>query len=126
MLKKAEEQGITDIVNTTHYKHPKMFNKEVDYNIIKENINNVEEIISKNSINIKLHAGAETFFHEDLLKLVDDKLATFGNGKYMLIEFLTNFLPFFSINSFNHSGEPGVDFNESKVIFLASCFSSEV
>ena len=93
MLKRAEEQGITDIVNTTHYKHPKMLDKEVNYNIVKENIIDVEEIIYKNSINIKLHAGAETFFHEDLLKLVDDKLATFCNGKYMLIEFLTNFLP---------------------------------
>ena len=60
MLRRAEEQGITEIVNTTHYKHPKMLNKEVNYNIIKENINDVEEIIYKNSINIKLHAGAET------------------------------------------------------------------
>ena len=93
MLKRAEEQGITDIVNTTHYKHPKMFGKEVGYDIIKRSIIDVEEIISQNNINIKLHAGAETFFHEDLLKLVDDKLATFCNGQYMLIEFLTNFLP---------------------------------
>ena len=93
MLRKAEEQGITDIVNTTHYKHPKMLSKEVDYKIVHRNIIEIENIISQNNINIKLHIGAETFFHDDLLKLVDDKLATFGNGKYMLIEFLTNFLP---------------------------------
>ncbi|MFL3009195.1 MAG: tyrosine-protein phosphatase [Candidatus Neomarinimicrobiota bacterium] len=93
MLRRAEEQGITEIVNTTHYKHPKMLDKEINYNIVKDNMINIEKLISQNGINIKLHAGAETFFHEDLLKLVDDKLATFCNGKYMLIEFLTNFLP---------------------------------
>ncbi len=93
MLKKAKEQGITEIVNTTHYKHPKMLGKEADYNIVIKNLSKLQETLSQNDINIKLHAGAETFFHEDLISLANDKLATFGHGKYMLIEFLTNFLP---------------------------------
>ena len=31
MLKTAEKQGITDIINTVHFQHPKIDNKNVDY-----------------------------------------------------------------------------------------------
>ena len=32
MLKLASNQGITDVVNTVHFQHPKMDNKNRDYN----------------------------------------------------------------------------------------------
>ena len=35
MLREAEKQGITDVVNTTHYKHPKMSNKKLIIEIFK-------------------------------------------------------------------------------------------
>ena len=93
MLREAEKQGITDIVNTTHYKHPKMSNKKINYRNIKVEIEKLQTIIKEKSISIKLHFGTEILFHNDLIKLKNDNLATFHNGKYMLIEFLTNFLP---------------------------------
>ena len=93
MLKEAEKQGITDVVNTTHYKHPKMLNKEINHKNIQFEIKKLQNIIKEESISIKLHFGTEILFHDDLIKLKNDNLATFHNGKYMLIEFLTNFLP---------------------------------
>ncbi len=93
MLREAEKQGITDIVNTTHYKHPKMSNKKTNYKNIQVEIGKLQTIIEEQSISIKLHFGTEILFHNDLIKLKNDNLATFHNGKYMLIEFLTNFLP---------------------------------
>ena len=38
MLKEAEKQGITDVVNTTHYKHPKMLKKKINYKNIQVEI----------------------------------------------------------------------------------------
>ena len=93
MLREAEKQGITDIVNTTHYKHPKMSNKNINYKNIQVEIEKLQTIIKEQGISIKLHFGTEILFHNDLIKLKNEKFATFHNGKYMLIEFLTNFLP---------------------------------
>ena len=35
MLKEAQSQGITDIVNTVHYQHPKMNKKNTSYNFVR-------------------------------------------------------------------------------------------
>ena len=32
MLKEAKSQGITEIINTVHFQHPKMFKKNTSYN----------------------------------------------------------------------------------------------
>ncbi len=93
MLKFAEYQGITDVVNTVHYKHPKMISKEITFDKVNERIKKLQLTLNEKDIKIKLHLGAETFFYENLIELCDDKLATFSNGKYILIEFLTNLLP---------------------------------
>jgi len=93
MLKFAEEQGITDVVNTVHYKHPKMVGKDITFERVSKQIRKLQLVLNENNINIKLHFGAETFFNENLVELSNDKLATFLSGKYILIEFFTNLLP---------------------------------
>ena len=69
MLREAEKQGITDIVNTTHYKHPKMSNKNTNYRNVQVEIEKLQTIIKEQSISIKLHFGTEILFHNDLIKL---------------------------------------------------------
>ena len=49
MLREAEKQGITDIVNTTHYKHPKMSNKKTNYKNIQVEIGKLK-LLSKNRV----------------------------------------------------------------------------
>ena len=93
MLKEAERQGITDVVNTTHFKHPKMVNKDVTYENIYKKASNLKNILAENNISINIHLGAETLFHDDILELKNNDLVTFSNGKFILIEFLTNYLP---------------------------------
>ena len=93
MLSEAENQGITDVVNTTHFMHPKMHQKKVEYDYIKSEINKLQLQLDKNDIAIKLHFGAETLYSTDIIKYKTNKLVTFNHGKYMLIEFLTNHIP---------------------------------
>ena len=38
MLTKAAEQGITDVVNTVHYQHPKVETEDISYKRIKWNL----------------------------------------------------------------------------------------
>ena len=93
MLNHAVEQGITDVVNTVHYQHPKVDGLKISYKRINEITNNLQYELDKNSIPITIHIGSEVFFYPNLTEILDDQLATIGNGKYMLIEFLPNLMP---------------------------------
>ncbi len=98
MLRTASNQGITDVVNTVHYQHPKVEGRNINYKIINEEIRKLQAILHKNNINIKLHIGAEVFYLPNLLKIRKNPLVTFGHGKYMLIEFHPNFIPHNELN----------------------------
>ena len=87
MLKEAQAQGVTDIVNTVHYQHPKMEKKNTSYKFIIDEINKFQEIVNKHDINIKIHAASEVFFKFNLTEILDNPITTFGDGKFMLIEF---------------------------------------
>ena len=87
MIKEAYNQGITDIINTVHYQHPKMENKNTSYDFIIDKINEFQKIADNHNIQIKIHAASEVFFKFNLTEILDNPITTFGNGKYMLIEF---------------------------------------
>jgi len=87
MLQHAAGQGITDVVNTVHYQSPRMDGKRVEYDLVKDKIDQLQAELKKQNILIKLHMGAEVFYLPNLMELKDNPLLTFGHGKYMLVEF---------------------------------------
>lgn len=93
MIRTASEQGITDIVNTVHFQHPKMDMIPVTLDDIILRIDNLQKEIFSAGLDVKIHMGAEVFFLPNLLELKENPLCTFGNGKYMLIEFHMRELP---------------------------------
>lgn len=93
MFRTAQSQGITDVVNTVHFQHPKMDNKNVDYDFILNQISIVQSVLDKNNIKIKIHCASEVFYLPNLTSILKNPVTTFGNGKYMLIEFQTLLLP---------------------------------
>ena len=93
MLREAERQGITDVVNTVHYQHPKVENEDISLTRISNEIKKLQSEIDKNNIKIKLHIGAEVFYLPNLVEIKNDPLITFNGSNYMLIEFLTYNLP---------------------------------
>tara|TARA_Y100001954_G_scaffold121076_1_gene130212 strand:- start:252 stop:1046 length:795 start_codon:yes stop_codon:yes gene_type:complete len=93
MMQHAAGQGITDVVNTVHYQHPKVVTENISYQRIQNELKNFQLELDSNDISIKLHAGAEVFFLPNLCEISGDPLATFINGKYMLIEFQVHQIP---------------------------------
>ena len=93
MLKNAANQGITDVVNTVHYQHPKVSGLDISYSLIKKETNMLQAILNDLGLPINLHIGAEVFYLPNLLEIKDDPLITFGHGKYMLIEFQPHNIP---------------------------------
>ncbi len=95
MLSHASNQGITDVVNTVHFQHPKVETEDISLKRIQEDVKKLQDDLDQHNIPIKIHIGAEVFFLPNLVSLKEDSLATFLNGKYMLIEFQTHFIPEF-------------------------------
>ena len=93
MLREAESQGITDVVNTVHYQHPKMEGKNTSFEFVCNEIKKIQDIVNQNNIQIRIHPASEVFFQFNLTKILDNPITTFGNGKYMLIEFQTLSFP---------------------------------
>ncbi len=93
MLKKAERQGITDVVNTVHIQHPKMYDKKTDYNYLLDEVKKLQEVLDEEKINIKIHLSSEVFYLPNLIEVSKNPLNTIGNGKYMLIEFIPGIFP---------------------------------
>ena len=93
MIRTAYEQGITDIIQTVHFQHPKMENKNIGIDYINKKIKKIEYRMLEEKIDIKIHLAAEVFYLPNLLQIYSNPLVTLGNGKYMLIEFTTNIFP---------------------------------
>ncbi|MBC8311781.1 MAG: hypothetical protein H8E72_05705 [Candidatus Marinimicrobia bacterium] len=93
MLREAERQGITDVVNTVHYQHPKMDGKDITFATVNREIKKLQRALDEENIHIKIHIGSEVFFLPNLVELKKNSLCTLGNGKYMLIEFEPKNLP---------------------------------
>jgi Capsular polysaccharide biosynthesis protein len=93
MLVHAANQGITDVVNTVHYKHPKVDGHGISFKKIESKIKKLQAEVNRIGIPIRLHIGSEVFYSADILNLIDDPLATMGNNNYMLIEFHPQIIP---------------------------------
>ena len=93
MLKHASRQGVTEIIQTVHFQHPKMDGKNVEYNYLNNKINDLQIEIDKLNLKIKMHLAAEVFYLPNLTEICMNPLVTIGNGKYMLIEFKSNIFP---------------------------------
>ena len=66
MLREAERQGVSDVVSTIHFQHPKMDGKNTDYSFINKKYEQLKKILSKENININIHLGAEVFYLPNL------------------------------------------------------------
>ena len=93
MLRCAQQQGITDVVNTVHFQHPKMDGRNVEYDYLISKVSELQDTLNKKKINIRIHLSAEVFYLPNLVEISKNPLLTIGNGKYMLIEFTSNIYP---------------------------------
>ena len=92
MLKSAYHQGITDVVQTVHFQHPKMIDKIINESILEEKLNVLVEELRKNKIRIKVHLASEVFYLPNLIEIANIPFVTFNN-KYMLVEFSSVIFP---------------------------------
>lgn len=85
MARQAEKLGYDKIVATPHYIDTDV---KVTASFIEDSIKKLNKEFKKNNIDIKMYAGNEVFFANDMYKLlVDKKALKIGNTRYVLFEF---------------------------------------
>lgn len=88
MFEEAQKAGFTDIILTSHYIKDYYENKPDELVFWKDRL---QEVLNKSNKSLKLYSGMEVYISEEMNKLIDDeKLLTFANSKYMLIELPMN------------------------------------
>ncbi len=93
MLRTAADQGITDVINTIHYQHPKIGDFRITSAELQIKIEELQAEVDLIGIPIKLHQGTEVFYLPNLIELAKDPVILIGQGKYMLVEFQFHQLP---------------------------------
>lgn len=84
MLKAAEQQGITDIVLTPHYRADYL-TKRAD---LEQKFEMLKSAAKKDGINVSLYLGQEIYAFRDIIKwLKEGKLLSMNGTKYVLVEF---------------------------------------
>ena len=89
ILKKAYDEGITDIVLTPHYINKSKY----DCNNKKKQkiLNELKKELKKDNIGINLYLGNEVMIDRDIITLIKkDEVATINKSKYILVEFPMN------------------------------------
>lgn len=86
ILKKAANQGITEVMITPHYMENTKYNCNNKTKI--ELFKNLYKRIAEEKIDLKLYLGNEIYFTENMLELLANKeIMSLNGGKYLLIEF---------------------------------------
>lgn len=86
MLKKAQENGIDEMILTPHY----ILNSKYNANNELKNklLDELKERCEAEGINIKLHIGNEVWADEGIPELIKKgEISTLNNSRYLLIEF---------------------------------------
>lgn len=90
MLKKVQEQGVTDLILTPHYRHKYKLTPEQ----LKDAFSEFKEKVKQAGLDINLYLGEEILIEKDFKSLfVENKVLSINQTKYVLIEF-SNARPF--------------------------------
>ena len=92
MLHHANSQGITEVIQTVHFQHPKMDGRDISNININKKLKKIQSLMKDQGINIKIHIASEVFYLPNLSDILNNPLTTIFD-RYMLIEFTTNVYP---------------------------------
>ncbi len=85
MLRNAEENGTREIVATPHYL---LEYGEARIEEVKEYVKNINELLEREKIDVKVYSGQEVYFSERIVEdYIEHNIGTMNDSRYMLIEF---------------------------------------
>ncbi len=89
ILRRAEKEGVTEIVLTPHYIENTRYNCNNKNKL--ELFKKLKKEMSKQDINIKLYLGNENYMSMNFIELLEtNEIMTINNSRYLLLEFPLN------------------------------------
>lgn len=96
LLEQAVDEGITEIIATSHSFHPQY---HVDYETINNQIQLLQVQLLKNNIPLTLHTGHEVRISDNIIPLYKAKqIHTLANSNYILLELPAHTVPDYTVN----------------------------
>lgn len=86
MLRIAQEQGVTHIIATPHYKAER---HNASVQTIQKRLDEVRKAAAKEQLSIRLYLGNEILFFGDMEEMLDrGRIMTMNDTRYVLVEFM--------------------------------------
>jgi len=96
MLKTAANEGITNIISTSHSKHPQY---DVPAQVVTEQVKQLQEELDDRQIPLTIHVGHEVRLNDKLVELYrSNQIHTLANSNYLLLELPSNSVPHYTKN----------------------------
>ncbi len=94
MLNRAVEEGISEIVATSHYQHPLY---SVDFSEVHQKVSILQLELLKNNIPLTIHQGHEVRLSTNILSQYKQlSIHSLAGSDYMLIELPSNSVPYYT------------------------------
>ncbi|SDD98973.1 protein-tyrosine phosphatase [Bhargavaea beijingensis] len=95
MLRQAAEEGITEIIATSHACHPQF---HVDANRVYNGVDQLREAAGKEGLGIRLHAGHEIRLNANLPERLDaGEILTLAGSKFVMLELPSQGVPDYTV-----------------------------
>lgn len=96
LLEQAAKEGITDVISTSHCQHPQY---DANYDIVLEQIRQLQEELNSRQIPVVLHSGHEVRLTEKLvINIREGKIHLLADSKYLLLELPSSHIPNYTKN----------------------------
>ncbi|SOC38390.1 tyrosine-protein phosphatase [Ureibacillus acetophenoni] len=94
MLETAANEGIRNIISTSHLYHPQY---SVPAKVVKNQVKQLQNEMDQRGIPLSIHLGHEVRLNEKLVGLYESKeIYTLANSRYLLIELPSNTVPHYT------------------------------
>nr|WP_106784345.1 CpsB/CapC family capsule biosynthesis tyrosine phosphatase [Lysinibacillus timonensis] len=99
MLQKAANEGITQIISTSHALHPQY---DVKADTVTSQVVELQTELDNRHIPLKIHVGHEVRLHEKIVELcLSNEIHRLAQSNYLLLELPSNSVPHYTKNIVN-------------------------
>ncbi|MFC5604809.1 tyrosine-protein phosphatase [Sporosarcina koreensis] len=96
LVKKAEGEGITDMISTSHACNP---HYHVPGSEVISQITLLKDVMKEAGLNVQLYPGQEIRLTEDIIERLDNnELLTLANSRYLLLELPSQTIPAYTVS----------------------------
>lgn len=106
MLEAAAKEGISDIISTSHTRHPQ---HDVSAEVVKGQVHQLQNELQRRHIPVSIHHGHEVRLCENMIELVKmEKILTLAHSKFLLLELPSHQIPHYTKNIIRELNKIGV------------------